>query len=64
MTRAGGMASDFTVSTAGTTDAVMRVDVSATVVQVVQIPRLTWRIQQTAAGARERFTTPTVSTRP
>jgi hypothetical protein len=62
--RAGTMVSDPAVSTAGTTETSMRVEVSVTVKQVIEIPGFNWRVRQAVAGARERFTTPAAGARP
>lgn len=55
--RAGPMISDPAVGTDGTTDATMRVSVSVRVTMIVPVPGLDWRVEQSAVGVRERFTT-------
>jgi len=54
MTRAAALAHDPSVSTAGTTDTVMRVTVSAQVVLLVPIPGWHWQVDRAAVGAREQ----------
>lgn len=57
--RAGGdSVHDVTVSTGGSTDDVLRVEVSATATRVLPIPGLDWHVTQSVAGEREKFTTP------
>ncbi|TCO49645.1 TadE family protein [Actinocrispum wychmicini] len=56
--RADPIARDPDVSTAGTTDQVLHVDVSVSVLTIIPDPWLTWRVHQSVAGARERFTVP------
>lgn len=58
LARAGSAAEDPTVSTAGSTPAQMRVEVSASVPRVLPLPGLSMRITQSALAARERFTVP------
>jgi hypothetical protein len=58
------MVTDPAVSTAGTTETSMRVEVSVTVKQVIEIPGFNWRVRQAVAGAREWFTTPVAGARP
>lgn len=56
------IARDPGVSTAGTTDDVMHVDVSVSVLNIIPDPWLTWRVHQGVSGVRERFTVPGRST--
>jgi Flp pilus assembly protein TadG len=59
ITRTGsGAITDSVVNTAGTTDAVIRVEVSATAMRVLPIPGLKLRVSQSVESAKERFTTP------
>jgi len=58
LARATGLAHDPRVSTAGTTDTVMRISVSAEVTMVVPIPGLSWHVERAAVGAREHRTNP------
>jgi Flp pilus assembly protein TadG len=56
--RAGGGVTDIAVTTAGTTAATVRVQVSLTAPRILPLPGLKLRVTQTAEGGRERFTTP------
>ncbi|MFI9389198.1 TadE/TadG family type IV pilus assembly protein [Kutzneria sp. NPDC052558] len=58
LARAAALARDPQVSTAGTTEARMRVSVSAEVVMVVPIPGWQWHVTYAVAGVREHPTTP------
>jgi hypothetical protein len=58
VTRVSGVLSDAQASTAGTTDTVMRVSVSADLRLILPIPGLRWHIEQDAVGPREHVTTP------
>lgn len=51
----GGTAVDPTVSTAGSTTQVVRVEVAATVPRVLPLPGLTFRVAQSAQAGREVF---------
>ena len=53
----GGTATDPAVSTAGSSAAVLRVEVTASVPRVVPLPGLSMRVTQSARGTREVFTT-------
>lgn len=53
---ASGGLSDVTVSTSGSTPAMVRVQVSGTVPRVLPIPGLTLRVSQSAAMPREVWT--------
>lgn len=53
----GGTATDPAVSTTGSSAAVLRVEVTASVPRVVPLPGLTMRVTQSSRGAREVFTT-------
>ena len=57
LTRAGGTsAADPVVSTAGSSPALVRVEVSASVPRVLPLPGLSMRVAQSAQSAREVFT--------
>jgi Flp pilus assembly protein TadG len=53
----GGTATDPAVSTAGSSAAVLRVEVTASVPRVVPLPGLSMRVTQSSRATREIFTT-------
>ena len=58
LARAGaGTATDPAVSTAGSSAAVLRVEVAASVPRVVPLPGLSMRVTQSSRAAREIFST-------
>lgn len=58
LARAGaGTATDPAVSTAGSSAAVLRVEVTASVPRVLPLPGLSMRVTQSSRAAREIFTT-------
>ena len=58
LTRAGGGTADApAVSTAGSSPALVRVEVSASVPRVLPLPGLSMRVTQSSRSAREVFTT-------
>ena len=62
-TRAGGGTADASaVSTAGSSPALVRVEVSASVPRVLPLPGLSMRVTQAAQSAREVFTVDTRGT--
>jgi Flp pilus assembly protein TadG len=59
LARAGGTATDPTVSTAGSSAALQRVEVTASVPRVIPLPGLSMRVTQSSQATREVFTTDT-----
>ena len=54
--RTGGAISDPTVSSAGSTSTLVRIQVSATAPRVLPIPGLQLRVRQTSEAGKEHFT--------
>lgn len=55
----GGTATDPAVSTAGSSAALQRVEVTASVPKIIPLPGLSMRVTQSAQASREVFTTDT-----